>query len=92
MSAPRNPHQNGIVKRKNTSIKDMARIMVMASGLHIMFWAKAARKIFYLCNRFVIRSLLNNPPCELFKGKKLNLSYLRPFGVNALFTIMGKMH
>ncbi|XP_070049622.1 uncharacterized protein [Nicotiana tomentosiformis] len=40
-SAPRTPQQNGIVERKNRTLQDMARTMLIDSGIAKGFWAEA---------------------------------------------------
>ncbi|XP_021725053.1 uncharacterized protein LOC110692355 [Chenopodium quinoa] len=40
-SAPRTPQQNGVVERKNRTLEDMARTMLIASDLPRNFWAEA---------------------------------------------------
>jgi len=40
-SAPRTPQQNGVVERKNYTLEDMTRTMLVASDLHRNFWAEA---------------------------------------------------
>ncbi|WMV14570.1 hypothetical protein MTR67_007955 [Solanum verrucosum] len=39
-SAPRTPQQNGVVKRKNRTLVDIARTMMIDSGLAMNFWAE----------------------------------------------------
>ncbi|XP_070015681.1 uncharacterized protein [Nicotiana sylvestris] len=40
-SAPRTPQQNGVVERKNRTLEDMARSMLLSSKLPHIFWAEA---------------------------------------------------
>lgn len=40
-SSPITPQQNGIVERKNRTIKESARAMIHAKKLPIYFWAEA---------------------------------------------------
>ncbi|XP_070013943.1 uncharacterized protein [Nicotiana sylvestris] len=40
-SAPRTPQQNGVVERKNRTLEDMARTMLLFSKLPHSFWAEA---------------------------------------------------
>lgn len=39
--APRSSQQNGVVERKNKTLEDMTRIMLVASGLPHQFRAEA---------------------------------------------------
>lgn len=40
-SAPRTPQQNGVVERKNKTIKDMARNMLNEASLPDIYWKEA---------------------------------------------------
>ena len=67
-SAPRTPHQNGVVEHKNRTLEDMTRTMLIASGLARNFWAEALNTSCYIINRCMIRP--NKTPYELFQGYK----------------------
>ncbi|XP_075104577.1 uncharacterized protein LOC142178612 [Nicotiana tabacum] len=47
-SAPRTPQQNGVVERKNRTLEDMARTMLIDSGIAKNFWAEAINTTCYL--------------------------------------------
>ncbi|XP_021728393.1 uncharacterized protein LOC110695472 [Chenopodium quinoa] len=79
-SAPWTPQQNGVVERKNRTLEEMARTMLIASGLPRNFWAEAVNTACYILNRVTIRSIINKTPYELFRGRKPNISHLRAFG------------
>ena len=91
-SAPRTPQQNEVVERKNRTLKDMTRIMLVASGLPRNFWAEALNTSCYIINRCMIRPLLNKTPYELLKGRKPNIMHLRVFGCKCFVHIMERMH
>ena len=86
-SAPRTPQQNGVVERKNRTLEDMRRTMLIASGLARNFWAEALNTSCYIINR----KLLNETPYELFKGRKLNIMHLRNFGCKCYVHNNGKV-
>ena len=75
-SAPRTPQQNGVVERKNRTLEDMTRTMLIASGISRNFWAEALNTSCYIINRCMIRPILNKTPYELFKGRKPNICLL----------------
>ncbi|XP_075099216.1 uncharacterized protein LOC142176057 [Nicotiana tabacum] len=79
-SAPRTPQQNGVVERKNRTLKEMARTMLIDSGIAKNFWVEAINTACYLVNRCMIRSLLNKTPYELLNGRKPKMTHLRNFG------------
>ena len=78
--APRTPQKNGVVERKNRTLEEMARTMLIASGLPRNFWAEAVNTACYILNRVLIRPITSKTPYELFKGVKPNISYFRVFG------------
>ena len=89
-SAPRTPQQNGVVERKNRTLEDMARTMLIASGLPRNFWAEAVNTACYIINRVMIRPITNKTPYELMKGRKPNVSHLRSFGCKCFVHNNGK--
>ena len=89
-SAPRTPQQNGVVERKNRTLEDMTRTMLIASGLARNFWAEALNTSCYIMNRCMIRPILNKTPYELFKGRKPNIMHLRTFGCKCFVHNNGK--
>ncbi|XP_070025549.1 uncharacterized protein [Nicotiana sylvestris] len=50
-SAPRTPQQNGVVERKNKTLEEIARTMLINSGITKNFWAEAINTACYLVNR-----------------------------------------
>ncbi|XP_070032743.1 uncharacterized protein [Nicotiana tomentosiformis] len=86
----RTPQQNGIVERKNRTLEDMARTMLIDSGITKNFWEETVNTACYLMNRCMIRSLLNKNPYELLNGRKPKLTHLRTFGCKYFFLNNGK--
>ncbi|XP_059285960.1 uncharacterized protein LOC132039507 [Lycium ferocissimum] len=78
-SAPRTPQQNGAVERKNRTLENMARTMLIASWVTKSFCAEAVNTTYHVINRCMIRSLLEKTPYELLNGRKPKLTYLRAF-------------
>ncbi|XP_075109223.1 uncharacterized protein LOC142181012 [Nicotiana tabacum] len=79
-SAPRTPQQNRVVERKNRTLEEMARTMLIDSEIAKNFWVEGINTACYLVNRCMIRSLLNKTPYELLNGIKPKLTHLRTFG------------
>ncbi|KAH0719102.1 hypothetical protein KY290_013054 [Solanum tuberosum] len=61
-SAPRTPQQNGVVERKNRTLEDMARTMMIANNLEKNRWAKAISTACYITNRCMTRPILEKTP------------------------------
>lgn len=51
LSIPYNPEQNGTAERKNRTLLEMARCLLIQSGLPSSFWAEAVSTANYIRNR-----------------------------------------
>ena len=89
-SAPRTPQQNGVVERKNRTLENMVRTMMIESQVPPSFWAEAIFTVVYILKRAMIRPLLMKTPYELIKGRKPNISHLRVFGCRCFIHNNGK--
>ncbi|XP_075083603.1 uncharacterized protein LOC142167340 [Nicotiana tabacum] len=77
-------------REENRTLEDMARTMLIDSGVAKGFWAEAVNTACYLVNRCMIRSLLNKIPYELLNGRKPKLTHLRTFGCKCFVLNNGK--
>ena len=89
-SAPYTPQQNGVVERKNRTLEEMARTMLLACNLPKGYWAEAVNTACYILNRAMLRPLIGKTPYELFKGKTPNISHFRVFGCQCFVHNNGK--
>nr|GEU59865.1 hypothetical protein [Tanacetum cinerariifolium] len=64
-SVPRTPQQNGIAERKNRTLIEAARTMLVDLLLPIPFWAKAVNSTCYVQNRVLVTKPHNKTPYEL---------------------------
>ncbi|GJX47180.1 retrovirus-related pol polyprotein from transposon TNT 1-94, partial [Tanacetum coccineum] len=71
---------NGVAERKNRTLIEAARTMLVDSKLPTTFWAEAVNTACYVQNMVLVIKPYNNTPYELFLGKKLALGFIRPFG------------
>ncbi|GKD83923.1 retrovirus-related pol polyprotein from transposon TNT 1-94, partial [Tanacetum coccineum] len=76
----RTPQQNGVVERRNQTLMETARTMLIFLKAHLFLWAEAINTACYTQNRSLIRLRYNKNPYELMHNKKLDLSYLHVFG------------
>ena len=58
----------------------MAHTMMCESNVSQNLWVEVINTANYVLNRCLIRLILKRTTYELFKGKKPNISYFRPFG------------
>ena len=89
-SSARTPQQNGVVERKNRTLEDMARTMLLSSGLPHHYWAQAVDTACYIINRAMLRPLLEKTPYELIKGRPPSIAHLRIFGCKCYVHNNGK--
>ncbi|GJT75078.1 ribonuclease H-like domain-containing protein [Tanacetum coccineum] len=95
-SITRTPQQNRVVERRNRTLIEAARTMLVDSKLPTTFWAEAVNTACYVQNRVLVVKPHNKTPYELFHGRTPTLSFMRPFGcpVTILNTIdhLGKFN
>jgi hypothetical protein len=82
-SAPYTPEQNGVAERKNRTLSEMARCMLLAAGLPRSFWAEAISLACYISNRLPTTAVPGVTPEEAWSGKKPDLAHLKIFGSRA---------
>ena len=74
------PQQNGIAERANRTIVEMARCLLIGSGLHEKFWAEATDTAVYLKNLSPNKALDGKAPYEVWNKIKPSVGHLRVFG------------
>ena len=79
-SAPWTPQQNGVAERKNRTLLDISRTMLVEHNLPGYFWAEAVSTACYVANRALLCNTLNKTPYKLIKKRTPNTSYFRIFG------------
>ncbi|GJS06054.1 ribonuclease H-like domain-containing protein [Tanacetum coccineum] len=79
-SNARTPQQNGVAKRKNRTLIEAARTMLVDSLLPIPIWAEADNTACYVQNRVLVTKHHNKTPYEHLIGKTPIISFMRPFG------------
>ena len=86
---PYNPQRNGVAERKNRSLLDITRCLLLDRQLPGHLWGEAVKAAADILN---LRSTKRHPdktPTELFSGKKPTIAHLRIFGSSA-FTLIPK--
>jgi transposase InsO family protein len=76
----RTPQQNGVVERKNMTVQEMARTMIMDSKLTDIFWTQVVHTTVHIQNRVMLRNNTDKTPYELWKGRPANVKHFRVFG------------
>ncbi|GJS81007.1 retrovirus-related pol polyprotein from transposon TNT 1-94 [Tanacetum coccineum] len=78
-SVARTPQQNGVVERRNRTLVEAARTMIIFSKAPLFLWAEAINTAYYTQNRSLIRLRYNKTPYELMQDKKPDLSFFHVF-------------
>ncbi|GJS33961.1 retrovirus-related pol polyprotein from transposon TNT 1-94 [Tanacetum coccineum] len=79
-SVARTPQQNDVVERRNRTLVEAARTMLIFSKAPLLLWAEAINTSCYTQNRSLIRLRYNKTPYELMQDKKPDLSFFHVFG------------
>ena len=61
---PYTPQQNGVAKRKNHTLKEMANCMIQSKGLCLKYWAEEINYENYILNHTHTKALKNITPEE----------------------------
>ncbi|GJX22764.1 retrovirus-related pol polyprotein from transposon TNT 1-94 [Tanacetum coccineum] len=79
-SVARTPQQNGVVERRNQTLVEAARTMLIFYKAPSYMWAEAVATACYTQNRSLIRKRHNKTPYEILHDKKPDLTYFHVFG------------
>ncbi|KAI3808221.1 hypothetical protein L1987_24169 [Smallanthus sonchifolius] len=79
-SAPRTPQQNGVAERRNRTLIEAARTMIVDIKLPVTFWAEAVNTACCMQNRVLITKSCNKTPYEIMYKRKPVIDFFRKFG------------
>ncbi|GJZ73579.1 retrovirus-related pol polyprotein from transposon TNT 1-94 [Tanacetum coccineum] len=79
-SVARSPQQNGVVERRNRTLIEVARTMLIYAKAPLFLWAEAVATACYTQNRSIIRLRHGKTPYELLHDKPPDLSFFHVFG------------
>ncbi|GJY29158.1 retrovirus-related pol polyprotein from transposon TNT 1-94 [Tanacetum coccineum] len=74
-TVPRTPQQNGVVERRNRTLVEVARTMLIFSKAPLFLWAEAVATACYTQNRSLIHTLHDKTLYELVHDKKTDLYF-----------------
>nr|GEX00002.1 retrovirus-related Pol polyprotein from transposon TNT 1-94 [Tanacetum cinerariifolium] len=80
MSSVRTPQQNRVVERRNRTLVEAARTMLIFSRAPLFLWAEAITTACFTQNRSIIHRRFNKTPYELINGRTPDISFLHVFG------------
>ncbi|GJQ94274.1 retrovirus-related pol polyprotein from transposon TNT 1-94 [Tanacetum coccineum] len=79
-SVGQSPQQNDVVERRNHTLVEATRTMLIYAKAPLFLWAKAVATASYTQNRSIIRHRYGKTPYELLHDRKPDLSYLYVVG------------
>nr|GFA39810.1 hypothetical protein [Tanacetum cinerariifolium] len=72
--------ENGVVERRNRTLVEAARTMLIFSRAPLLLWAEAIATACFTQNHSIIHRRFNKTPYELINGRKPDISFLHVFG------------
>jgi hypothetical protein len=85
------PHQNGIAKKKNRHIAEVARTLMVDKSMPHHYWAETIVTTIYIMNKTPIAAMHGMIPKEKYSGRKPNLSHLKVFGCIAYVHVLDEL-
>ncbi|GJV02825.1 retrovirus-related pol polyprotein from transposon TNT 1-94 [Tanacetum coccineum] len=79
-SVARSPQQNSFVKRRNRTLIEAARTMLIYEKAPLFLWTEAVSTACHTQNRSIIHLCHDKTPYELLHDKLLDLSFFHVFG------------
>ncbi|GKD06793.1 retrovirus-related pol polyprotein from transposon TNT 1-94 [Tanacetum coccineum] len=79
-SVSRSPQQNGVVERRNRTLIEASRTMLIYAKASLFIWAEAVATACYTQNRSVICLRHGKTPYDLLHDKLPDLSFFHVFG------------
>nr|GEW77597.1 retrovirus-related Pol polyprotein from transposon TNT 1-94 [Tanacetum cinerariifolium] len=79
-SRQRTPQQNRVEERRNRTLVEAARKMLIFSRVPLFLWAEAIATACFTQNHSIIHRQFNKTPYELINDKKPDISFLHVFG------------
>ncbi|XP_060974068.1 uncharacterized protein LOC133039239 [Cannabis sativa] len=74
------PEQNSVSERKNRTVMEAARAMLLDKGLPKRFLVEAVSTAVYLLNRYPTKAVKNKTLIEAWSGRKPSAKHLKVFG------------
>nr|GEV45866.1 hypothetical protein [Tanacetum cinerariifolium] len=78
-SVAKTPQQNGVAERKNRTLIEAARTILVDFKLPTTFWAEAVNTACYVLNRALVIKPHNKTPYELIRGRPPLINFMKPF-------------
>ncbi|GKA48611.1 retrovirus-related pol polyprotein from transposon TNT 1-94 [Tanacetum coccineum] len=89
-STPRTSDQNGVVERRNRTLVEAARTVLLAFKLPLSFWAEAVATACYTQNRSIIISTHGKTEYHIINDRRSSIKHLYIFGCICYITRDGE--
>nr|GEW40424.1 ribonuclease H-like domain-containing protein [Tanacetum cinerariifolium] len=76
----RTPQQNRVTERRNRTLIEAARTMLVDSKLPTTFWTEAVNTACYVLTRALVTKPHNKTPYELIRRRPPLIDFMKPFG------------
>lgn len=80
LTTPYTPQQNGLAERKNRTLLEKARCMLIQARMPEKFWAEAVFTANYIANRIPTRMTKDKTPFEKWVGRVPSVNHFHVFG------------
>lgn len=80
LTASYTPQQNGVSERKNRTILNMVRSLLVKGGVPKSFWPETVLWSIHVLNRCPTFSVKNMTPEEAWSGRKPSVDHFKVFG------------
>nr|GFB63267.1 retrovirus-related Pol polyprotein from transposon TNT 1-94 [Tanacetum cinerariifolium] len=80
VSSVQTPQQNKVVERRNRTLVEAARTMLIFSRAPLFLWVEAIATACFTQNRSIIHHRFHKTSYEIINGKKPDISFLYVFG------------
>jgi len=84
LSVEYTPQQNGIAERKNRTLVEMARCILLQGNLPQSLWAEAINAATYIRNRCATKTLNDKTPFEAWSERKPYVGFFKVIGSKAI--------
>ncbi|GKC17813.1 putative ribonuclease H-like domain-containing protein, partial [Tanacetum coccineum] len=71
---------NGVAEKRNRTLIEAARTMLVDSKFPTTFWAEVVNTTFYVLNRVLVIKPHTKTPYELIRGRTPLIDFMNPFG------------
>ncbi|GKA31064.1 putative ribonuclease H-like domain-containing protein [Tanacetum coccineum] len=79
-SIARTPRQNSVAERRNRTLIEAARTMLVDSKLPTTFWAEVVNTACYVLNKVLVIKPHHKTPYELIRGRTPLIDFMKLFG------------